>query len=548
MRRQSLLRLLCGSCLLLVIPVVHPLPASAASRGRPDPWGRPDRMSRADSTVGAAGGVMPSSMAARLAASPGSPALRGPVDEKQYVVGPGDAFAITVAGGSVDSYRAEVTPEGDVVLPGIATTAVAGLLLVDAKKAIGAALARQYRNVEVHISLVQLRHIEVHVIGDVVRPGIYVGTALDPTGTMIEAAGGLGEDASRRNIRVTRRNGDERRIDLVRYERLGDLDANPPILDGDVIFVPFAKTQLQIDGAVESPGTYEFVDGDKAGDLIDIAGGLTRDASRDSIEVLRFDDGTRTQAFAVALEPDGRAMPLRDGDQVHVRFLRDYQPTTSVTLEGEFIHPGPYGIREGVDRLSDVIHRAGGFSTEASLPEALLIRTTGVEQMDLEYERLKTIPVQDMSQTEYAYFKSKARERKGLVVADFQRLADGDSKEDRLLQGGDRVVVPKKRATVKVSGSVKYPGLITYAAAEKASYYIEQAGGYASHADEGEARVIRSTTGEWEPLGRAGVIVPGDEVWVPEAPERNWWQFAQDAVRFAASIATVYLVIQQATR
>jgi protein involved in polysaccharide export with SLBB domain len=442
----------------------------------------------------------------------------------------------------------DVTPEGEVVLPGIAAVSVAGMRLAEAKASIAAALGKQYRNVDVRISLVALRRIEVHVIGNVVHPGTYVGTALDPTSVLIDAAGGLAEGASRRDIRVTRRNGEVRRIDLVRYERLGDLSSNPPILDGDVVFVPFEKTRVRVDGAVESPDDYEVVDGDTVAGLIDIAGGMTRDARRDSVEVRRFVDDAHTESLLIPFDTEGRTLTLRDGDQVYVRFLPDYRPMAAVTLEGEFVHPGPYGISEGSDRLSDVIRRAGGFSSQASLEEGQLIRTTGVDKTDPEYERLKTIPVQDMSETEYAYFKTKARERRGAVVVDFVRLAAGDDHEDRALQEGDRVIVPKKRATVKVSGSVKFPGLITYVADKRAGYYIAQAGGYASHADKGEARVIKSVTGEWEPLGRAGEITAGDEVWVPERPERDWWQFAQDAVRFAASVATVYLVIDQATR
>ncbi len=476
----------------------------------------------------------------------GDQPLRGPVDDEEYIVGPGDGFVITIAGASVDSHRTVVTPEGFVVLPGVATTEVAGLRLVEAKKALREALSRRYRNIEVYIALVDLRRIEVHVIGHVVRPGTYSGTALDPTSSVIESAGGLAENASQRNIRVTRRNGEVRTIDLVRYERLADLNANPPILDGDVIFVPFTKTRVRVDGAVEEPGIYEFVEGDTLGALVDIAGGLTHDARSDSIEVRRFVDDVATEEMFVPLDPS-RGMKLEDGDQLYVRFLTDHRPMTAVTLEGEFRHPGPYGIREGADRLSDVIDRAGGFTDEAPLEEAALIRTIGVDKLDPEYERLKEIPVQDMSETEYAYFKSKARERKGLVVVDIARLAAGDEDEDRIVRNGDRLIVPKKRATVTVSGSVKFPGLITYEPDRKASHYIKKAGGYASRADGGDARVIRGVTGEWEPAGSAERIVPGDEVWVPERPERDWWQFTQDAVRFAASVATVYLVIQQAT-
>ena len=185
----------------------------------------------------------------------------------------------------------------------------------------------------------------MHVIGNVVHPGTYVGTALDPTSALIDAAGGLGENASRRDIRITRRNGEQRRVDLVRYERLGDLESNPPIVVGDVIFVPYAKTRVKVDGAVESPATYELVEGDTAGALIDIAGGMRRDARRDSIEVQSFLDDVRTEVRVIPLEPEGRSLALRDGDQVYIRFVTDYHPMNAVTLEGEFRHPGPYGSR-----------------------------------------------------------------------------------------------------------------------------------------------------------------------------------------------------------
>lgn len=529
----------------LLLPLLLAWLPTARAEPDPAPATPTERDERAARMVGLRTGATPaSSVSARLA---GEKPLRGPVDEEQYVVGPGDALAVTVSGASVDTQRLEVTPEGDVVFPGIATTRVAGLRLVEAKERIRDALTRHFRNVEIRISLASLRRLEVHVTGNVSLPGTYIGTAMDPASTLVDMAGGLGAGASQRNIRITRRNGEQLRVDLLRYQRLGDLAANPPILDGDVLFVPFVKTRIRVDGAVESPALYEFVDGDTLGTLVDIAGGVTRDARTDSVEVRRFTDDVNTESLLLPLS-EARSLPLRDGDQVYVRYLTEHRPMTIVTLEGEFAHPGPYGISEGRDTLAGVIRRAGGFTDAASLQEGELIRTTGVDKTDLEYERLKTIPVQDMSETEYAYFKGKARERKGLVVVDFVRLAAGDEREDRILQNGDRVMVPTRRATVKVSGSVKFPGLITYEPDRRASFYIELAGGYASRADRGGARVIKSVTSEWEPLGRAGVIVPGDEVWVPEQPERDWWQFAQDAVRFAASIATVYLVIDQATR
>ena len=474
-------------------------------------------------------------------------ALQGPVDPDAYRIGPGDVFAVTVVGPSPETWQLPVTPEGFVMLPRSGLVDVAGLSLAKAKEKITGALGDAYRNIDLHVALMSLRRVRVHVTGQVLRPGTYTGTALDLAGEMIAAAGGLTDEASRRAIRLVRRDGTELRVDLDRYDRTGDVEANPTILGGDVVRVPFVKQQVSVEGAVESPGIYEFVEGDRVGDLLEIAGGLTWDARTDSLEVRprRFtgDSGAGT----LPLNEATLARAVRDGDQVNVGYLDDRSAFRFVTIEGQVRFPGPYGVREGTDRLSDIVRRAGGFTPRASLGEATLIRSHGAEKTDPEFERLKLIPVQDMSETEYAYFKSKSRERKGLVVVDFEAFADGNEAEDHLLENGDRIFVPERRETITVSGSVTLPGLITYVPDRRAGYYIEQAGGYSSKADRGETTVIKSVTGEWEPAGDAGAIVPGDEIWVPERPERDWWQFAQDAVRFAASIATVYLVINQAT-
>jgi protein involved in polysaccharide export with SLBB domain len=478
----------------------------------------------------------------------GAQALRGPVDEDTYIVGPGDLFSLTIWAQAATVQTAPVNPEGELVLPGVATIPVAGKTLAKAKADIRAGLEALYRNVEVDVSLIGLRSIEINVIGNVVNPGTYVGTALDAASTLILSAGGLGENASRRNIRITRRSGASVRVDLTRYERIGDLTANPPIVDGDVIFVPFRKQEVLVDGGVEQPGVYEFVEGDTAGALIEIAGGLTRDARRDTLEVQQFIDDRNTREIPLAMGEAGLSWPLQDGDQVYVRRHTVYRPLQTVSLRGRFVFPGPYGITEGEDRILDVIERAGGFAPDASLAQARLIRTAAAEKIDRELERLQEIPVQDMSESEYSYFKSRTREERGTVVVDFERLLAGDESQNLLLQAGDLIVVPEIRETVTVSGAVTFPGLITFVPETKASYYVEQAGGYGSNADRGEAKVIKAKTGEWKPIKEAGVIVPGDEVWVPEKPDREWWEITKDIVAFTAQIAAIYLVIDTATR
>jgi len=364
---------------------------------------------------------------------------------------------------------------------------------------------------------------------------------------VVDQAGGFGENASQRNIRITRRSGETVIADLVRYQNTGDLSANPPILDGDVVFVPFATGFVHVDGTVSRPGRYELVAGETVGSLIETAGGFGRAARSDTVEVREFVDSVTTRTVLVDIRrPDGFSSALDDGDQIYVRAIPKWRLVERVILEGEVVYPGAYGINEGDDRLSSVLERAGGPTEKASLLDAKLIRTVGMDEVDLEFERLKKIPVEEMTETEYAYFKTKSRERRGIVVVDFEKVARGDTAENVLLKNGDIVQFPKKREGVAVSGQVGEPGMVLHVPGMKYEYYIERAGGYAADARKGKTRVIKGATGEWVPAGDAGVLVPGDVVWVPEKPERDWWATIQDVARFAASIATVYLVIDQA--
>lgn len=475
--------------------------------------------------------------------------LSGPIDPDQYLVGPGDRYAVTIWGAEILRYSEIVTPEGELVLPGIATTLVAGLSLAESKNRVRAKIRKSYRNVEIDVSLVELRRIRISVLGEVVSPASYVGQATELTSELILKAGGLLEIASRRNIRITRRSGEKRRVDLTRYHNLGDLDFNPPILDGDVIVVPAARKFVYIYGAIPRPGRFEFVPDESIGSLVELAGGFGRGAVTDTVEIRVFIDSTRTEThFFDVSTPEGKEYHLRESDQVYVRFIPRWQDVELVAVEGEVAFPGSYGINEGDDRLLDVIERAGGLTQDASIRDAKLIRSAGVDEIDLEFERLKGVPVEEMTETEYAYFKTKSRERRGTMVVNFEKLLQGDDQENVLLKAGDRVFVPRNRETVAVSGQVANPGKVVFEEGKDYKYYINRAGGYGHDARKGKTRVIKGVTGEWIPAGDADPPVPGDVIWVPEKPERDWWQTIQDVARFTASIATVYLVIDQATR
>jgi len=474
--------------------------------------------------------------------------LRGPVDEARYMVGPGDQLMIVIWGKSTITHTVLVGPEGELVLPGLAPLRVAGLTLRDAKAQIEASLRDVYRNVEISVSLSSVRTMRVSVLGNVLLPGEYTGTALDLAGEMIEMAGGLGQGASERNISIRRGGGGSGRVDLVRYRNTGDMDANPPILDGDVVFVPNAVAFVEVDGGVSWPGTYELGPDDTVGDLLEIAGGFARGAVRDTVLLRRFVDSTTTRSVPVdASDPESLRLSLSDGDQVYVRSETEWRETQRVFVEGEVVHPGPYGINEGVDRLSQVIRRAGGLTERASTRDARIVRELDVADVDLALDWLIGVPVAEMGETERAYWKSRTQDEQGAVVSDLGRALAGDVAHDVLLMDGDRILIPRISQTVKVGGQVANPGFVPHVPGERYKYYIKAAGGFESGARSNAVKVIRGTNGEWVPAGGAGALEPGEEVWVPERREGSGWRTVREIATFAASVATAYLLIDQAT-
>ena len=86
-----------------------------------------------------------------------------------------------------------------------------------------------------------------------------------------------------------------------------------------------------------------------------------------------------------------------------------------------------------------------------------------MENEDPEFERLKLIPVQDMTEDEYDYFKAKSREKKGRMVVDFEKLfIEGDESENIVLKKGDKIYVPEAKNYITIVGQVVNPGNIIF--------------------------------------------------------------------------------------
>jgi len=160
---------------------------------------------------------------------------------------------------------------------------------------------------------------QVHVLGEVMKPGTYRVVASDRVSEVIERAGGLAENGSERNIELRRKGGGVIHVDLLAFKLFGKLDQNPYVNDNDAIYVPLRKNVIQVVGAVKRPDFYELKNEKTLSDIVGLAGGFNAaTAVKDPIRVIRYEDGEK-KIDEVPIEKESlRDFAIRNGDVVVV--------------------------------------------------------------------------------------------------------------------------------------------------------------------------------------------------------------------------------------
>ncbi len=331
--------------------------------------------------------------------------------------------------------------------------------------------------------------------------------------------------------------------DFLSFLRFGDKKNNPLLNDDDIVIVDKVDKIVLINGRVKYPGAYEFIEGETAANLIDIAGGILSKARKDSIELVRFDKEGKNQIseYFTYDEIMNSKILLQNRDNILVREIPDYLEDKYVKINGYVKYPGYYKITENKTTLREIITEAGGFRKEASLPDAVLKRNVADTEIDPEYERLKNTQRADMTDDEYTYLKAKSRQKVGKVVVDFVKLfKDNDESEDVVLKRSDEINVPEKINYVIMLGQVINPGNVIYNKDYSVDDYIRLAGGFGWRALEGDVRIIRANTGEWIDADDVDVIKPGDTIWVPEdLPGPKFWDVFTTSLQVLGQVAAV---------
>jgi polysaccharide export outer membrane protein len=279
-----------------------------------------------------------------------------------YIIGPGDELLIRTWGQIDSNYSVIVDRTGSIGIPKVGNLTVAGLRYDELHDFLKAAFIRVFRDFELSVTLGQLRSIQVYVVGQARRPGVYTISSLSTLIDAVFASGGPSNLGSMRQIQLKRHNRVVTVVDLYDLISRGDKSKDAQLLPGDVIFVPPAGRLVALSGSISIPAVFELRDGDTLGDVIGYAGGLTTVAETEQAIVERIDRHHARKADEFPLTDAGLRRELQDGDVV--RFLSiSSRFDNAVTLRGNVARPGRYPWRNDM-RVRDLIPNRDFLITE----------------------------------------------------------------------------------------------------------------------------------------------------------------------------------------
>ncbi len=424
--------------------------------------------------------------------------------------------------------------------------------------------------------------ISVSVTGKVQRPGIYTVTTLNRVSDVVDLASKLPSQPvalpaglpaaqmptvsqyqvpesidstaaqifSNRNVILTRQ-GNRVSLDLLKYLRLGDLEQNPFLKDGDVIFVSPALQTVSLQGSFQLPGEYEFRTGDTLGSLLELALGLKPEAALANATLHRYQPGA-AEFSKTALDLKGYPKAaetvletaLQPGDRISLPADAEYRKAYKVKVVGKVRLPGQYYVDDKTT-LHDLLSLCGGPTREADLNSAFLYNSLVSGTPDPDFERLSKYGYSQMTWLEYSYLRTKTRQLKGKYSVSVSDCWDSQGNQvNHVLRDGDELYVPEQLNGVWVAGQVRNPGLVTWQEGLKWKDYLNAAGGFANNRKAQGTRIIRVHSGNWVKPTDKVAIHPGDIIFVPDKEERYTWDYVKEALTILTQVLTVVVALR----
>jgi polysaccharide biosynthesis/export protein len=378
---------------------------------------------------------------------------------------------------------------------------------------------------------------------------------------------------AKRDISLKRFSGEVIKVDLEKFRLTGDFNCNPYLKNDDVIIFPKMNIEtnfISIEGAVNFPTKFQFVQGDKLNDAILMARGLN--PAFDDVteaEINRLDNtGNKEEILKTSLTNN---IELKRGDRIRVLSDENNKKDFKVLILGEVKMPGYTFIKKGETSIREVIEKAGGFTKDAFSENAELLR--GINNQQLLRMRYIKEQFDKNPELNYSKFNTKfnyqnletmlmnrgadltiedslalsvdnlLRLMQSPGIVDFTKIFDNSSKDgDFIVKDGDVILVPEKQDFVYLFGQINNGGYVQYEEGKNFLYYIEKAGGMGEAAD-GDVKLIKSKSRTWVDAEENTVINPGDFIYLPKKISHSWIYYLTQAGSVAGIVSALSTIV-----
>ena len=224
---------------------------------------------------------------------------------QEYRVGPEDLLKFTVYDHPELTTTARVGGDGLINFPLIGEVKVADLTTSEISQKIEKLLADGYV-VGPHVSVFieEVRSRKAVIMGEVIKPGVYVLAGSTTLLELLSQAGGLTKDAGDKVV-IKRTNGEDAHEQLltINLKKLieGDTTQNIAIKSGDSVYVVKAGV-FYVSGEVRKPAAYKYEEGTTVIKAVVTAGGFTDTASTGGVKIRRKVDGKDTVLKDVGMD------------------------------------------------------------------------------------------------------------------------------------------------------------------------------------------------------------------------------------------------------
>ncbi|OQB54366.1 MAG: Polysialic acid transport protein KpsD precursor [Deltaproteobacteria bacterium ADurb.Bin151] len=466
---------------------------------------------------------------------------------RQYRLKPGDKITLHMGGANKTSYNLAVESDGRIHIPKGGSVFAAGMTFDEIARQVIFEVEKTSKG-KVEVSMKGSKTITVYASGEVRRPLPYAVGAFTTLTDALRAIGGPKDTGTVRNIQVRRRGMTVASFDLYEFLLKGVKIRDIILMEDDEIHVPRKGPEVAITGNVKRPGIYELKGRYDLNNVVALAGGvlfgredmkvlvrriegserrtvynvtaeeLNLEASapptlknRDIVRISPFDETSE----AATLESEDIDSPLKKGTAASGQAAEAGHQIKYVTLTGEFKLPGRYPIQKG-EKISDVIRRAGGYTSNAYLRGAYFTRESvrQIQQQRLDHmagriqrdlfppgsmvipkeadaEQIKVLEDEIRLKKRFVeYIQSLKANGRLTVRLVHLRLLKG-STHDIEVEHGDTIHLPQNSNIVNVVGAVMAERPHIHESSWEYLDYIFASSGYSQSADESDTFAIK---------------------------------------------------------